>query len=136
MQAPKTTTKSLEVLEIQKDRSGLAITSLILGIISALFFVVAIIFFIFDFVATAQYSNTVASLYYERDETEVEIGIICFIISGLIGLISFPMGIRAKKTSNGRGMAVTATVLSFLPMSLFYLMVIGSIISYIVAVYL
>ncbi|PGK47534.1 hypothetical protein CN907_01580 [Bacillus anthracis] len=124
MQVQQTATK---VVKTQKDRSGLAITSLVLGIISAVFFVLAVILLIFDLVASAQYSNTIASLYYKRDDTVAMVGIICFIISGLIGVISFPMGVRAKKTSKGRGMAVAATVLSFFPMGLFYLAIIGII---------
>ncbi|TYS61969.1 DUF4190 domain-containing protein [Bacillus infantis] len=71
-------TKSTNVAETQKDRSSLAITSLVLGITSALFFLLGAILLIFDIVASVQYSNTVASLYYEKDDTAAIVGITCF----------------------------------------------------------
>lgn len=50
--------------------------------------------------------------------------VIFALISGLLALVGFPLGVSARKSSKGRGMAIAGITLTVIP---FLLMVLGII---------
>ncbi|MDR9749405.1 hypothetical protein [Paenibacillus taichungensis] len=78
-----------------KNRLGAAIVSMILGIISAIFVVFAIV------IEVVTYASGV--------------GLTFVIIAGISSLVGFPLGLSAIKSSKGRGMAIAGITLTILP---------------------
>jgi hypothetical protein len=93
------TTKTVKAGKPQKDRLGSAIASMILGIFASIFTLFAIIT-----------SVNESYMGYTSD-----IGATYMIIAGVFSLVGFPMGLRARKSTRGRGMAIAGIILTFFP---------------------
>ncbi|MFJ7978449.1 hypothetical protein ACIQZI_22845 [Peribacillus sp. NPDC096379] len=97
--AAQASTKTVNSVKPQKNRQGSAIVSMILGIISTFFLLLAII----TAVATSNqmYSSGIDGVFA--------------VISGIVSLLGFPLGLWARKSSKGRGMAIAGITLTILP---------------------
>lgn len=92
-------TETVNKVKPQKNRQGSAIVSMILGIVSTLFLLLAII----TAIATSNqmYSTGIDAVFAG--------------ISGFISLLGFPLGLWARNSSKGRGMAIAGITLTILP---------------------
>lgn len=113
--ATRVTTKVVKKVPPQKDKQGSAIVSMILGIIAALFILLAIV---------------VDVVTYGSDASVVFFG-----FSIVASLIGFPLGLSARKSSKGRGMAIAGITLTFIPFLLAIFVLISSFF-YMVSMYL
>lgn len=101
------TTKAVKKVPPLKDKQGSAIISMILGIFASLFILLAIV---------------VDVVTYGSDASVVFFG-----FSIVISLIGFPLGLSARKSSKGRGMAIAGITLTFIPFLLAIFALISSI---------
>ncbi|HWO97750.1 MAG TPA: DUF4190 domain-containing protein [Bacillus sp. (in: firmicutes)] len=92
--------------QVRKDRLGSAVVSLIMGIFSIIFLFLSLLIPV--------------------------IGIIFFILMIFPAFIGFPLGIIARKSSNGRGMAIAGIVLNSISLFAMFLVVILGLIAFIV----
>ena len=103
----RVTTKVVNKVPPQLDKHGSSIVSMILGIIAALFILLAIV---------------VDVVTYGSDASVVFFG-----FSIVVSLIGFPLGLSARKSSKGRGMAIAGITLTFIPFLLAIFVLISSV---------
>lgn len=118
MQGKQVKTNAAKVGKLQKDRYGMAIVSLIMGIFSAILFILGIMNLAFEI-------GMAYSGFYSTGG--VETGTIYFLFSIIFALIGFPLGFMARKSPKGRGMAIAAMTLTFLPLLLFLIIIFVSL---------
>lgn len=106
------TSKAEKKVSIPKDKQGSAIISMILGIVTALFIFLAIV------IEVITYGYT-------------DVGQTFFIIACVFSLVGFPLGLSARKSSRGRGMAIAGIALTVLPFLIMILAIILSILTFI-----
>jgi len=94
-----------------KDRLGQAVVSMIFGIFGILFFIVAMIKMSFD----TQYSYTISPG-----------AIISSFFAFILNIVGFILGIRARRSTKGRGMAIAGITLTTLPLIVTIIIIIAT----------
>lgn len=105
------TPQESQTIKPQKNRLGSAVVSMILGIISTIFFLLSIL-------TVVVFSNTIFGTGH--------LDLILFCFSAPCALLGFPLGIWARKSAPGRGMAIAGMTLTFIPFMLSLILLIGA----------
>ncbi|MFC3749540.1 hypothetical protein [Paenibacillus sp. GCM10012306] len=100
----QTISQKSKVVKKEKDRLGSAIVSLITGIFSILFLL----------------------LGFSMGEPRMAL----IVMSGILSIIGLPLGIRARKSSSGRGLAIAGITLTVVP---FIITIVGGILVFVFA---
>ncbi|MGG3283158.1 DUF4190 domain-containing protein [Paenibacillus solani] len=98
-----------------KDRLGQAVVSMIFGIFGILFFIVAMIKMSFD----SQYSYTTSPGT-----------MITFLFAFILNIVGFILGIRARRSTKGRGMAIAGITLTTFPLIVMIIFIGGTLVLY------
>ncbi|MFF2019707.1 hypothetical protein [Paenibacillus sp. NPDC058177] len=94
----QTISKKSKVVKKEKDRLGSAVVSLITGIFSILFLLIGF--------------------------SMGDLGVASLILSCVLSIIGLPLGIRARKSTSGRGLAIAGITLTVVP---FILSIVGGV---------
>lgn len=96
-----------------KDRLGQAVVSLIFGTFGIIFFIFAILKMDYD----SKYSYTTSAGT-----------LITIIFAYILNVVGFILGIRARRSPKGRGMAIAGITLTALPVVVMTLFIVGAVI--------